>query len=333
MGGTWLKPDLGETLSFDPYGYASSDSGHSPFNGNPWAFWDADGRLSANTYNQGTRYVTGADFIPGWDSYQNTAIYRFLKGLPPRDDYQTQQPAGFWENVAIGATAGDFATEDTGWGGVVGQTGAGFIPIYGQIGDVRDTAAALNNLTSDGGWRSGGNWVGVGAAVVAWVPGFDWVKGGRKVVSRLDDVPPGGLTPPHGGGGPPSGSTPPSAPSAPPTGTGPYAEVEGHHVHAKKGFEGAPGYDLREAFSVSEDTLSQYGVRHADITAAQQRLFREFAGSGAPNTITHHSRIAYQALVEAGMPAKVAKDLVLQSQTRLIRSGVVEPTRVPWGGR
>jgi YD repeat-containing protein len=45
MGGTWLKPDTGETLSFDPYGHDSSDTGHTPFNGNPIGYhWDPDGR-------------------------------------------------------------------------------------------------------------------------------------------------------------------------------------------------------------------------------------------------------------------------------------------------
>lgn len=39
------------------------------------------------------------------------------------------------------------------------------------------------------------------------------------------------------------------------------------------------------------------------------------------------------AMVEAGMPPAVAKDLVIQSQSQLIRSGVVEPTRIPWGGK
>jgi RHS repeat-associated protein len=116
-------------------------------------------------------------------------------------------------------------------------------------------------------------------------------------------------------------------------GTGAYRDVAGHHIHAKKAFEGATGYDFRDAFSVSADVLKQHGVRHADITSAQQRLFRELSASDAPNTLTHHSRIAYQAMVEAGMPTSVAKDLVLKSQSQLIRSGVVEPTRIPWGGK
>jgi YD repeat-containing protein len=53
MGGTWLKPDTGETLSFDPYGHDSSDTGHTPFNGNPIGYhWDPDGRLTSQTFRQ-----------------------------------------------------------------------------------------------------------------------------------------------------------------------------------------------------------------------------------------------------------------------------------------
>ena len=116
-------------------------------------------------------------------------------------------------------------------------------------------------------------------------------------------------------------------------GTGAYKDVLGHHVHAKKAFDGTLGYDLRNAYSVSIETLNRYGVRHADITAAQQRMFRTLDASGAANTLTQHSRIAYQSLVQAGMPSDVAKQLVIESQSRLIRAGVVEPARIPWGAR
>jgi hypothetical protein len=118
-----------------------------------------------------------------------------------------------------------------------------------------------------------------------------------------------------------------------PSNAGRYADVGGHHVHAKRAFSATTGYDPNTAFAVSTDALTKYGVRHADITSAQRRLFREFAASGQPNTLTHHSRIAYQAMVEAGVPTKAAKDFVIESQSRLIRSGIVEPTAIPWGGR
>jgi RHS repeat-associated protein len=118
-----------------------------------------------------------------------------------------------------------------------------------------------------------------------------------------------------------------------PSGAGPYRHVGGHHIHAKRAFEGTSGYNPLDGFAVSDRLLAQYGVRHADITSAQQRLFRNLVNSGAPNTLTHHSRIAYQAMVEAGMPSHLAKQLVLESQRRLIQEGAFTPLRIPWGPR
>jgi hypothetical protein len=116
-------------------------------------------------------------------------------------------------------------------------------------------------------------------------------------------------------------------------GTGRYADVGGHHVHSKKAFEGISGYSSSSAFAVSDQMLASYGVRHADITGAQQRLFREFSASGRPNTLTHHSRIAYQSMVRAGLPNDVAKGLVAQSQSQLIKNGIFSPNVIPWGNR
>jgi hypothetical protein len=112
-----------------------------------------------------------------------------------------------------------------------------------------------------------------------------------------------------------------------------YRRVGGHHIHAKKAFDGSPSYSVGGALSASMDQLSKYGVFHADITSSQRRLFGAFAASGSPNTLTHHSRIAYQSLVEAGIPAEVAKSWVAQSQANLIRSGILEPTSIPWSPR
>jgi hypothetical protein len=106
MGGTWLKPDIGETLSFDPYGYASSDSGHTPFNGNPWAFWDADGRLSVETYwRPGLGAYSSTDHLP---FQYRLDLIKALAGVPAEVShafygYQPPQQRSFAE------AAGDFA--------------------------------------------------------------------------------------------------------------------------------------------------------------------------------------------------------------------------------
>jgi RHS repeat-associated protein len=88
----------------------------------------------------------------------------------------------FWE----GATKGDFAERDTGWGGVAGQTLSGFIPIYGQAADIRDLAAAGSKISQEG--LTLGTGLGMAAAAVAVVPGFDWVKGGKNVAKNVAGV-------------------------------------------------------------------------------------------------------------------------------------------------
>ena len=114
------------------------------------------------------------------------------------------------------------------------------------------------------------------------------------------------------------------------SGAGKYMNVRGHHVHAKKAFEGLAKYDPRHGFSLSADLLAKHGVRHADVTASQSRLFRKLAKSGSPNTLTHHTIIAYQSLVEAGMKKEEAWNYVAESLKDLIHKGVLEPSNMPW---
>jgi RHS repeat-associated protein len=217
-----LRPYLPESGSWgspDPMGHDGSENLLTFANSDPINFFDSDGRVGAGTYqNMGWspafldrmyELTQQGVFNDDWIDNLNPQARAYLSNR----GVANTSSRGFLENAFVGATQGDFATEDTGWGGIVGQTGSGFIPVYGQIGDVRDTAAAFNNL-GDGGWREGGNWAGAAAAVVAWVPGLDWVKGARKVAGRLDDVPTGTITPPHGGGGGP----PPGGGGAPPSG-------------------------------------------------------------------------------------------------------------------
>jgi RHS repeat-associated protein len=193
------------------------------------------------------------------------------------------------------------------------------VNLGGKIGKaVREYGWSAPQLV---GWGIGGLW-GIGQAVhdgdlsgvlfsAATIPLDLWGAGASGAVLRSEKL----------------------ATKAAAKGVGEYGTVLGHHVHAKRAFEGVAGYDRIKAFAVSDNTLAEFGVRHADITTAQNRLFRALDASGAPNTLTHHSRVAYQAMVEAGVPSDAAKQLVTQSQTQLIRSGVVEPARIPWGKR
>lgn len=55
VGGNWYDPEIGQFISFDPYGHASSPSGYAFCNGNPAGpIWDADGRFGKNGLRAGT---------------------------------------------------------------------------------------------------------------------------------------------------------------------------------------------------------------------------------------------------------------------------------------
>ena len=79
-----------------------------------------------------------------------------------------------------GALQGDLIDNPTIWN-VVGQVVVGFIPIAGQIADIRDTVVSLKRIIFDGGWKSGWEWANLILTLIAWVPGLgDAIKAGGK---------------------------------------------------------------------------------------------------------------------------------------------------------
>ena len=64
----------------------------------------------------------------------------------------------------------------------MGQTASGVIPIYGQVGDARDTWVALETL-----WESGGSdgKLDTLMATVAWIPAAgDFAKGAHRIATK-----------------------------------------------------------------------------------------------------------------------------------------------------
>ncbi len=112
---------------------------------------------------------------------------------------------------------------------------------------------------------------------------------------------------------------------------GPYKEVRGHHVHAKKAFEGHMNYDPNKGFSMSEKLMDSLKLKHSKITGTQQKLYRELAESGRPNTMQEHTRIAVESLTTHGVSSETARSLVAQSLESLRQAGVRTPTTIPWG--
>jgi hypothetical protein len=87
-----------------------------------------------------------------------------------------------------GLVKGDFSNNDS-WSATAGQVIGGFIPVVGQIGDARDTVAAIGDVVQgkDGAW---GN---LGLAAIGWVPGIGdaakgAIRGGEKLVDAGTEV-------------------------------------------------------------------------------------------------------------------------------------------------
>ena len=106
----------------------------------------------------------------------------------------------------------------------------------------------------------------------------------------------------------------------------------GHHVPAKKAFEGAPGYDLNKALAVPNAELARLGVDHGLVTGGQSMGYRAFAQTGKTLTWEAVAEIETQALIRGGMDAGMARATVQKGIQALKDAGVSGPTRIPWGG-
>lgn len=121
-------------------------------------------------------------------------------------------------------------------------------------------------------------------------------------------------------------------PQTPPAFFQPYgAGGRGHHIPAKRTFEGAPLYNAKTALAMSNEEMARHNVRHAVVTGAQKRLYGEFAKTGQPLTWSEIERIEIDALVRGGLNRAIAASTVRKAIEALIKSGVPRPIRIPWG--
>lgn len=110
-------------------------------------------------------------------SSSDEALDQFDDLLPPED-----AEAGSSEGVGSfleGAILGDAGDNDS-WSAIAGQTVIGFVPIAGQIADVRDLVASFRGVAEG----RDGAWLNVAIAGVAFIPGLDFLKGGTRVGRR-----------------------------------------------------------------------------------------------------------------------------------------------------
>jgi RHS repeat-associated protein len=112
----------------------------------------------------------------------------------------------------------------------------------------------------------------------------------------------------------------------------PYAGSGGHHVFAKRAFEGVKGYDPKAALAVTDAELARLGVRHSMITGAQSSLYSKFAKTGRKLTLGQMASIETKALIQVGMDPAVARATVDAALAPLRQAGI-QPIRIPWGGK
>jgi hypothetical protein len=113
----------------------------------------------------------------------------------------------------------------------------------------------------------------------------------------------------------------------------PYENGGGHHIFAKRAFEGLPGYSKRLALAIPDAEIRKLRLGHLNaggITATQQRLFRELAASGRRNTLEEHARIAREALIKGGLTPRDARNVVTKALQQLHRWEITAPARIPW---
>ena len=129
----------------------------------------------------------------------------------------------------------------------------------------------------------------------------------------------------------PSPTPNPTLPTRLPEGIETYENQFGHHILAKKAFEGNPAYDPYSALTINEGTIKAFGTTHQVITGQQHSLYSAFARTGAPFSLAAMRQIELKALLNAGIPYEYAVEAINQAIEQLISWGITEPLQIPWG--
>ena len=115
------------------------------------------------------------------------ALLADLAGLGTGSDDES------WIEWLWGTVKGDF-NEDASYDQIVANIGVSFVPVVGQIMDVRDIFAGLYLLTKDRGWTDGLKWLALFVTLVGIIPVLgDALKGVFRIALRsikngADDV-------------------------------------------------------------------------------------------------------------------------------------------------
>ena len=125
-----------------------------------------------------------------------------------------------------------------------------------------------------------------------------------------------------------------------PRGAGPQRDVrpcgllegKGHHIPAKKMFEGDAVYDMKAAPAIPLNYLRGNGISHPTITGSQASQYSAFAKTGQDLTWNVVEDIETRALIRGGVPGDLAGPTVHDAITQLQQQGV-SIQQIPWGRR
>lgn len=126
-------------------------------------------------------------------------------------------------------------------------------------------------------------------------------------------------------------------------GTGEYNIVKGHHVLAKKAFEGDVAYDPDKAFAIGASALDNAwklkntGLPinlHSKISGQQNSLYSSWKGLNPNSTLTIKEmvKIEQAAMTNVGIPTEIVKGWIIKALSDLKANGVTEIKRIPWNG-
>jgi hypothetical protein len=107
----------------------------------------------------------------------------------------------------------------------------------------------------------------------------------------------------------------------------------GHHIPAKRAFQGAPNYDPNSALAIPRAELDRLNISHGQITGGQAAGYTA-VGTKGDTTLSWDDieKVEIWALEYAGMERGMAVDVVERAISALRRSGVKRATRIPWVG-
>jgi len=252
-----------------------------------------------------------------------------------------QLPTGEEMAAGIAKALGNTPYHAHSLGGRLFQQGVSGAVSGAPFGLVGAAAGAVSGAASQGAQELGlPPWaqtaVGIAAPLLAHQVGPAVREAGARVAPSIKSTLQDFAADESGGG--------PRRPKAPPATGGAGNEIDkdtvrvqpyggpggGHHLLAKSAFRGAKGNDTNAMLAIPNDELARFKIYHPDISGAQQKGYRAFARKEIPLSLDGAGEIDGQALIDAGLAPKAARN-AMQQAVAWARARGIKPTRIPWG--